>query len=586
MAVVIDSLPAAPSTASSLAPGFRFHPTDEELVRYYLRRKICGKPFRFDAISDVDVYKVEPWDLPGLSRLKTRDLEWYFFSVLDKKYGNGSRTNRATDRGYWKTTGKDRSVYHRSQLVGMKKTLVYHIGRAPKGERTNWVMHEYRLIDQELEKAGIVQDAYVLCRIFRKSGSGPKNGEQYGAPFVEEEWEDDELVMVPKQESAEELPVDDDDAYLDADDLEQILGSDMPEEQHPLQLKYHQGDDVSSGDVSTETVDDPQNFLVTEGQPEIDQEDEPKLFDLPVQNELDPTSVKHEYISEASNTEDFDVDYLLDEPFFDASTGDFKLDGNSFLEADDLKNDIKTEPGLDIFEEYPSFLMPPIDNLEYDFDTLVNENILENPNDETHKLTEDSQEFFEVQNSDFASTSNQEHPDLATGNVEGTYETSEASQQMFEGQSNDIAPSLKQEDADLSTDFAYPFLQKASYMLGNISAPSAFASEFPAKYLAAASQASTSVRVTTGMIRIRDISFTGSKLDWSLGKNGHLNIVLSFGLEQSEVNSVNSHETYGLTSRKPNSVSRSWFYCLFLWIMVLSLSLKIRSLVCPRSCMS
>ena len=66
------------------------------------------------------------------------------------------------------------------------------------------------------------QDAFVLCRIFRKSGSGPKNGEQYGAPFVEEEWEDDELVMVPKQESAEELPVDDDDAYLDASDLEQV----------------------------------------------------------------------------------------------------------------------------------------------------------------------------------------------------------------------------------------------------------------------------------------------------------------------------------------------------------------------------
>lgn len=61
MALEIDSTPAA----SSLAPGFRFHPTDEELVRYYLRRKVCGKPFRFDAISDVDVYKVEPWDLPG-----------------------------------------------------------------------------------------------------------------------------------------------------------------------------------------------------------------------------------------------------------------------------------------------------------------------------------------------------------------------------------------------------------------------------------------------------------------------------------------------------------------------------------------
>lgn len=93
----------------------------------------------------------------GKSALKTRDLEWYFFSGLDKKYGNGDRTNRATEQGYWKTTGKDRAVYHKCQLVGMKKTLVYHNGRAPKGQRTNWVMHEYKLIDENMEKAGFMQ---------------------------------------------------------------------------------------------------------------------------------------------------------------------------------------------------------------------------------------------------------------------------------------------------------------------------------------------------------------------------------------------------------------------------------------------
>lgn len=66
------------------------------------------------------------------------------------------------------------------------------------------------------------QDAFVLCRIFHKSGSGPKNGEKYGAPFIEEEWEDDETVFVPKQEvCTEESPVDMD-SYLDPNDIEQV----------------------------------------------------------------------------------------------------------------------------------------------------------------------------------------------------------------------------------------------------------------------------------------------------------------------------------------------------------------------------
>lgn len=66
-----------------------------------------------------------------------------------------------------------------------------------------------------------VKDALVLCRVFQKSGAGPKNGEKYGAPFVEEEWEDDELEIVPKEEAAEEVEFGDD-IYLDGHDLEQV----------------------------------------------------------------------------------------------------------------------------------------------------------------------------------------------------------------------------------------------------------------------------------------------------------------------------------------------------------------------------
>ncbi|KAJ6909956.1 NAC domain-containing protein 71-like [Populus alba x Populus x berolinensis] len=163
----------------SLPPGFRFHPTDEELVAYYLDRKINGHTIELEIIPEVDLYKCEPWDLPDKSFLPSKDMEWYFYSPRDKKYPNGSRTNRATSAGYWKATGKDRPVQSQKRPAGMKKTLVYYRGRAPHGIRTNWVMHEYRLIDSFCGNASsILKDSYALCRVFRKTIQTPKTKEE------------------------------------------------------------------------------------------------------------------------------------------------------------------------------------------------------------------------------------------------------------------------------------------------------------------------------------------------------------------------------------------------------------------------
>uniref|UniRef100_A0A0E0PMS2 NAC domain-containing protein n=1 Tax=Oryza rufipogon TaxID=4529 RepID=A0A0E0PMS2_ORYRU len=180
-----------------LPPGFRFHPTDVELVSYYLKRKIMGKKPLIQAISDVELYKFAPWDLPAQSCLQSRDLEWFFFCPRDKKYPKGSRTNRSTPNGYWKTSGKDRTIELNSRIVGSKKTLIFHEGKAPKGNRTDWVMYEYKMEDNQLVSAGFSKDDFVLCKIFKKSGLGPRIGEQYGAPFNEEEWEHADAEMFP-----------------------------------------------------------------------------------------------------------------------------------------------------------------------------------------------------------------------------------------------------------------------------------------------------------------------------------------------------------------------------------------------------
>jgi hypothetical protein len=49
----------------AVLPGFRFHPTDEELVTFYLRRKVARKPLSMEIIKEMDIYKHDPWDLPS-----------------------------------------------------------------------------------------------------------------------------------------------------------------------------------------------------------------------------------------------------------------------------------------------------------------------------------------------------------------------------------------------------------------------------------------------------------------------------------------------------------------------------------------
>lgn len=534
--------------SASLAPGFRFHPTDEELVRYYLRRKVCGKPFRFDAISEIDIYKSEPWDLPGKSRLKSRDLEWYFFSMLDKKYGNGSRTNRATERGYWKTTGKDRPVLHNSRTVGMKKTLVYHSGRAPRGERSNWVMHEYRLVDEQLENSGIFQDAFVLCRIFQKSGTGPKNGEQYGAPFVEEEWEDDELDMVPSEQAAEEVAVSDD-AYLDGIGLEQILDAEIPAEDVPPPLSFYYGDDGNQVQEPVDFVDDAQKLLAATdesycvpGQPNGQ-----KLFDLPAQTNMDTKPVRHEYIGEPSNAvNSVDVDYLLDEPFMDAIRNT-PFDEGLFLETNDLSNPIEADPSsFGMLEDYLTYFDADGDNSQF--------------------MAFDSSKMMGSE-------------DLVSGQA-FLAQKHKGSQQLLKGHDDDVASTSKQEPGKFGSDTQYPFVKHASRMLGNIPAPPAFASEFPSKdavvRLNSTSHSSSSVHFTTGMIQIRNMTLNGNGTYPLLGKHTDVNIILSFGISYNDSTSASLDPMSGiLLGKAGSSMTRGWFYLIFFWVLLLSMSYKI-----------
>ncbi|KAI3464400.1 hypothetical protein Pfo_021063 [Paulownia fortunei] len=160
---------------SCVPPGFRFHPTEEELVGYYLKRKINSLKIDLDVITDIDLYRMEPWDIQDRCKLGYEEQnEWYFFSHKDRKYPTGTRTNRATTAGFWKATGRDKAVVSKDRIIGMRKTLVFYKGRAPNGRKTDWIMHEYRL--QTSEHGPPQEEGWVVCRAFKKPNPSHKQG--------------------------------------------------------------------------------------------------------------------------------------------------------------------------------------------------------------------------------------------------------------------------------------------------------------------------------------------------------------------------------------------------------------------------
>lgn len=179
-------------------PGFRFHPTDQELVGFYLTRKVEKKAFSIDIIKEIDIYKHDPWDLPKSSHLQqgSGENEWYFFCLRGRKYRNSIRPNRITGSGFWKATGIDKPIYPSSssssstsagagECIGLKKSLVYYRGSASKGTKTDWMMHEFRLPSSPAEASiyaapNTFQDAeiWTICRIFKRNMSYNKRCQQ------------------------------------------------------------------------------------------------------------------------------------------------------------------------------------------------------------------------------------------------------------------------------------------------------------------------------------------------------------------------------------------------------------------------
>nr|GME15673.1 NAC transcription factor ONAC010-like [Ipomoea batatas] len=132
-----------------LPPGYVFNPTDDELIGEYLDKQVKNLPLPRNRINSVNLYSFNPEALCQMFKDYCGNKEWYFFTPRSRKYRNGKRPNRAAGNGYWKATGADREIlaFGTNAKVGYRKALVFYMGKPPNGQKTPWIMHEYRVED-------------------------------------------------------------------------------------------------------------------------------------------------------------------------------------------------------------------------------------------------------------------------------------------------------------------------------------------------------------------------------------------------------------------------------------------------------
>ncbi|KAL3718349.1 hypothetical protein ACJRO7_003478 [Eucalyptus globulus] len=166
--------------------GFRFYPTEEELISFYLHKQLEGslQDRLLRIIPVLDIYATEPWNLPELSGELCREdkKQWFFFAPMQEREVRGGRPSRSTAMGYWKATGSPGYIYSSdNKVIGMKKSMVFYVGKAPTGTKTKWKLNEYRAAEiisppnsnsasSSMPKFRLRQE-FALCRVYIVSGS-------------------------------------------------------------------------------------------------------------------------------------------------------------------------------------------------------------------------------------------------------------------------------------------------------------------------------------------------------------------------------------------------------------------------------
>uniref|UniRef100_A0A0D9XP67 NAC domain-containing protein n=1 Tax=Leersia perrieri TaxID=77586 RepID=A0A0D9XP67_9ORYZ len=164
--------------SATAPPGFRFYPTEEELLTFYLRHRLAGT--RHDDIARVipvvDVYAFHPSQLAAMAGARDTE-QWFFFCPRADRELHGGRPARTTPSGYWKATGSPSCIFSAAggcRVIGVKRTMVFYEGRAPTGSKTRWKMNEYKAVAEDGDGGGgemRVRNEMGVCRVYISTGT-------------------------------------------------------------------------------------------------------------------------------------------------------------------------------------------------------------------------------------------------------------------------------------------------------------------------------------------------------------------------------------------------------------------------------
>ncbi|XP_021669567.2 NAC domain-containing protein 101-like [Hevea brasiliensis] len=155
---------------TELPVGYRFLPTDEELVTHYLMNKVLYKPLPAHVAQDINASQFYSKPPNNIVTFSSGEREWYFFIYLDADFlgENKAIRNVGDGIGFWKSSGQEKPICNSDgNVFALRFHFTYFSGTLSNAKKTHWKMDEYRLPTQCDTDHNFKGEGWVLGRLRR-----------------------------------------------------------------------------------------------------------------------------------------------------------------------------------------------------------------------------------------------------------------------------------------------------------------------------------------------------------------------------------------------------------------------------------